>query len=349
MALKCECGGEIRKTIDNKVECIICGIAKKGDDKMAKEHDFKIEKISGTATVIDGNRVYDIYVTFAKAAGYLEAVNHGKRLTDGDKVVIKAFGNHEYESFGKIYVVESGEGVKYLVGEKGLTDIQLDEPTQIPEQTYAEIAEPFGKQFRDAIREAYARGYADGNKREKLDVKMDGKRIGEMMREETPQEKRDRIVKQAKADVENNFIEGNHGVGKVVDTKFGHCTVEFVVNREKRTVVALLRGAYAKEIFGKGIAKCVPGDCFNIHIGKIVGLRKALGKSIDDYMNVPNPTEVRVGDIIRWIHKFSYVIEGKDGNILDLKCKENGESFVGFEANLNACKIIDDSREEVSE
>ena len=336
MALKCDCGGEIRRTIDNKVECIICGIAKKGDDKMAKEHDFKIEKISGTATVIDGDRVYNIYVTFAKAAGYLEAVNHGKRLTDGDKVVIKAFGNHEYETFGKIYVVESSDGVKHLIGEKGLTDIRLDKPSQIPEQTYAEIAEPFGKQFRDAIREAYARGYADG------------KRIGEMMREESPQEKvcdvqrqRDRIVEQAKKDVDNSFIEGYEGVGKVVDTMFGHCTVEFVVNREKRTVVALLRGAYAQIIFGKGIAKCVPGDCFNIHIGKIVGLRKALGKSINDYMNVPNPTEVRVGDIVTWeLPNNTYVIE--PGNrVINL---QDGRDYTTY-ANLSIAKIIDDSRE----
>ena len=329
MALKCKCGGEIRETIDNKDECIICGNTKKGDGKMAKEHDFKIEKVSGTATVTDGDRVYNIYVTFAKAAGYLEAVNHGKRLTDGDKVVIKAFGNHEYETFGKVYVVESSDGVKHLIGEKGLTDIRLDEPTQIPEQTYAEIAEPFGKQFRDAIREAYTRGYADG------------KRIGEILREESTQEKRDRIVKQAKKDIENMFIEGNHGVGKVVDTKFGHCTVEFVVNREKRTVVALLRGAYAKEIFGKGIAKCAPGDCFNIHIGKIVGLRKALVKSIDDYMNVPNPTEVRVGDIVTWgLPINTYVIE--PGNrVINL---QDGRDYTSY-ANLSIALIIDDSRE----
>ena len=25
MALKCECGGDIRETIDNKDECVICG------------------------------------------------------------------------------------------------------------------------------------------------------------------------------------------------------------------------------------------------------------------------------------------------------------------------------------
>ena len=338
MALKCECGGERRETIDNKDECIICGNTIKGDDKMAKEHDFKIEKVSGTATVIDGDRVYNIYVTFAKAAGYLEAVNHGKRLTDGDKVVIKAFGNHEYETFGKIYVVESSDGVKHLIGEKGLTDIRLDKPTQIPEQTYAEIAEPFGKQFRDAIREAYARGYADG------------KRVGEMLREESTQEKvcavqrqRDRIVETAKKDIENIFIEGNHGVGKVVDTKFGHCTVEFVVNKEKRTVVALLRGAYAKVIFAKGIAKCVPGDCFNIHIGKIVGLRKALGKSIDDYMNVPNPTDVRVGDIARYPNGRIVEIINRDNDRIRVRTVETGE--INSATSLAKVEIIDDSRE----
>ena len=331
MALKCDCGGEIRKTIDNKDECIICGNTIKGDDKMAKEHDFKIEKVSGTATVIDGDRVYNIYVTFAKAAGYLEAVNHGKQLTDGDKVVIKAFGNHEYETFGKIYVVESSDGVKHLIGEKGLTDIRLDKPSQIPEQTYAEIAEPFGKQFRDAIREAYARGYADG------------KQISEMLREESTKEKRDRIVEQAKADVENNFIEGNDGVGKVVNTMFGHCTVEFVVNKEKRTVVALLRGAYAQIIFAKGIAKCAPNDCFNIHIGKAVALRKALGKSIDDYMNVPNPTEVHVGDVARYPNGRIVEIIKWDNDRIRVRTVETGE--INSATSLAKVEIIDDSRE----
>ena len=322
MALKCECGGEIRETIDNMDECIICGNTKKGGDKMA--HDFKIEKVSGTATVTNWDRVYGLYVTFAKAAGYLEAVNHGKQLTDGDKVVIKAFGNHEYETFGKIYVVESSDGVKHLIGEKGLTDIRLDEPSQIPEQTYVEIAEPFGKKFRDAIREAYARGYADG------------KRISEMMREESPQEKvcdvqsqRDRIVEQAKADV-----------GK-------RPPVRFVVNKEKRTIVALHNNVREGRI-DRGIAKCAPGDCFNIHIGKAVALRKALGKSIDDYMDVPNPTEVRVGDIVQSI-KYSDLIGKVTGFDSKYDCGRNGRAFrhthdSGYLTEKRV-RIIDDSRE----
>lgn len=166
MALKCECGGEIRKTIDNKDECIICGNDEsntiKGDDEMA--HDFKIKRISGTATVIDDGKIFTTYQKFAKAAEYEEAVYHFTNLKEGEKVRLLAKGEHENPSFGTVYVIETDKGVRHLIGHKG---IKIDEPAQIPEQTYAEIAEPFGKQFRDAIREAYARGYADGLKKAK--------------------------------------------------------------------------------------------------------------------------------------------------------------------------------------
>ena len=124
-----------------------------------------------------------------------------------------------------------------------------------------------------------------------------------------------------------------------------------MVNKEKRTIVALLRGAYAKEIFGKGIAKCVPGDCFNIHIGKIVGLRKALGKSIDDYMNVPNPTEVRVGDIVVWKHSPDelYKVTKVDGDYYNFIRLDTGRRYKDAYYKTLFERIIDDSREEVSE
>ena len=246
MALKCECGGEIRETIDNKDECIICGNSKKGDGKMA----------------------------------------------------------------------------------------------QIPEQTYVEIAEPFGKQFRDAIREAYARGYADG------------KQISEMLREEYTQEKvcdvqrqRDRIIEKAKDEVEvlksdyDGLYEVNNHQSKLSPYV---CTADFIVNKDKRTIVALLRGKHSSKVRAKGIAKCVPGDCFNIHIGKAVALRKALGKSIDDYMNVPNPTEVRVGDYIYISETYPKELVGETHNsskgLIGYKCAE-------MWANEGKLRIIDDSRE----
>ena len=333
MALKCECGGEIRETIDNMDECIICGNTKKGGGKMAKEHDFKIEKVSGTATVIDNEKTFTTYREFAEVSGYCEAVGHFTELKEGEKVRLLAKGEHEYPSFGIVYVVETDKGVRHLIGHKG---IKIDEPAQIPEQTYAEIAEPFGKQFRDAIREAYARGYEDGNKQANFDVKMDGMRISEMMREESPQEKvcdvqsqRDRIVEQAKADV-----------GK-------RPPVRFVVNKEKRTIVALHNNVREGRI-DRGIAKCAPGDCFNIHIGKAVALRKALGKSIDDYMDVPNPTEVRVGDIVQSI-KYSDLIGKVTGFDSKYDCGRNGRAFrhthdSGYLTEKRV-RIIDDSRE----
>ena len=81
--------------------------------------------------------------------------------------------------------------------------------------------------------------------------------------------------------------------------------VDFAVNKEKRTVAALLRifGGYSP-VAKKGIAKCGPDDCFNVHIGKAIALYRALGLEVPkEFLNAPQPTEVRVGDIVeyRWI------------------------------------------------
>src|SRR5690606_31968390 len=70
---------------------------------------------------------------------------------------------------------------------------------------------------------------------------------------------------------------------------------------EKRTVVCLLKGFRIPVIYAKGIAKCAPGDCFNVHIGKAIALRRALGLKVpSDYLNAPQPTEVRVGDVVKF-------------------------------------------------
>jgi len=86
---------------------------------------------------------------------------------------------------------------------------------------------------------------------------------------------------------------------------------EYIVNKEKRTVVVLLRGFNFGDVLEKGIAKCDPDDCFNVHIGKAIALHRALGLEVPkEFLNAPQPTEVRVGDIIeyRWI----------DGSDLDI-------------------------------
>lgn len=152
--------------------------------------------------------------------------------------------------------------------------------------------------MKEVFTEAHRRGYTEGYERGKFDVMME--RVAEVSREETPQERRDRVVEQAKADVENlskNFYgKKKYAVGHFM------CDVDFVINRDKRTIVALMIHRievfpYTAKVKAKGIAKCAPGDCFNVHIGKAIALRRALGLGVpDDYLNAPQPTEVRVGD-----------------------------------------------------
>jgi len=116
--------------------------------------------------------------------------------------------------------------------------------------------------------------------------------------EKTAQERRDEIVEQAKADLENLKQRTFYG-----ELRYSYrnivCNVEFVINKAKRTVVALLKSVGRGVVRSKGIAKAAPDDCFNVHIGKAIALHRALGLEVpDEYLNVPNPTEVHVGDIL---------------------------------------------------
>jgi len=115
------------------------------------------------------------------------------------------------------------------------------------------------------------------------------------------QARRDEIVEQAKRDAEELKTARNLlGVrGYPYKDKFV-TFADFIVNKDKRTVVALLRFQYEREVLSRGIAKCHPNDCFNVHIGKAIALRRALGLDVpDEYLNAPQPTEVRVGDTVK--------------------------------------------------
>ncbi|TWK86245.1 hypothetical protein CHCC20333_4648 [Bacillus paralicheniformis] len=139
---------------------------------------------------------------------------------------------------------------------------------------------------RDAVEElrlaAYAKGFEDARREltEAAPV------------EKTAQERRDGIVEQAKADVEK--LSNRH-------QRRQYCgySVEFRVNNEKRTIVVLLKGVNTGIVYTRGIAKAAPDDCFNEHIGKAIALHRALGLEVpDEYLNAPQPTEVRVGDVV---------------------------------------------------
>lgn len=159
----------------------------------------------------------------------------------------------------------------------------------------------------------------------------------------TYQQRRDKIVERAKQDI----IELQKRMMSDVSPSEGNrwfrefkTVVDFVVNREKRTVVALLKldaiGENAHDIVSRGIAKCHPNDCFNVHIGKAIALRRALGLEVpDEYLNAPQPTEVKRGDIVYLRHVNEY-ITAKDGWLLD---------GLNVQLRYNDVKVIDDSRE----
>ncbi|MBX0320297.1 hypothetical protein [Shouchella clausii] len=112
-------------------------------------------------------------------------------------------------------------------------------------------------------------------------------------REFNQQARRDEIVEQAKKNVDIFLKRGTDDYPSFM------FEAEFIVNKEKRTVDALIKGRNSRHVYTRGIAKCAPGDCFNVHIGMEIALRRALGLPVpDEYLNAPQPTEVRVGDVI---------------------------------------------------
>ncbi|ATO28906.1 hypothetical protein RA13_13565 [Bacillus atrophaeus] len=151
--------------------------------------------------------------------------------------------------------------------------------------------------------------------------------------EKFAQARRDEIVEQAKADV-----------AELVRDNQLDCVVDLIVNRNKRTVVGLIKGEYTGEVYARGIAKAAPSDCFNVHIGRAIALRRTLGLAVpDEYLNTPQPTEVRVGDVVQTLRE----------GVLRFKHKVKDCDVVSVQKDINKqgtrwhVKIIDDSREEV--
>ncbi|QHZ58618.1 hypothetical protein M655_024940 [Brevibacillus sp. NSP2.1] len=133
----------------------------------------------------------------------------------------------------------------------------------------------------------------------------------EQTKPKSAQQLRDEIVERAKRDVtelERSWI-ASWQSAKRVSFWPKACAekgitpvhyVEYVVNRKKRTVVALVRRIRGNEVVYRGIAKCAPGDVFNSHIGRAIALRRALELEVPtEYTNAPQPTEVRVGDVVQ--------------------------------------------------
>ncbi|MFD0130700.1 hypothetical protein ACFVHT_17220, partial [Bacillus subtilis] len=171
------------------------------------------------------------------------------------------------------------------------------------------------------------------------------RKLAKMNAEKSAQARRDEIVEQAKADLENLADED----GPVYQTEDNEgypcsCYASFRVNKEHRTVACDLRGVRTGERYKRGIAKAAPSDCFNVHIGKAIALRRALGLAVpDEYLNAPQPTEVRVGDFV------SNSTGDFVGGVLpdDSWRPLSGNWVRQSDARKYGALVIDDSREEV--
>ena len=179
----------------------------------------------------------------------------------------------------------------------------------------------------------------EGTKVGKLSDLSEGK--GEIILPKSPQKIRDEIIAKAKRDVAGRY----NGRGRISNKWGDYRDVEFIINKKKRSVAVLLRGYLSGRVYEKGIAKADPSDCFNVHLGKAIALRRALGIEVPaEYYNAPAPTEVRVGDVIHHVNTL--------GEGYTVRIKSIGEGIVQYTEGswdgihvLKQAKIIDDSRE----
>lgn len=341
------------------------------NDKFAIEH---LEGQGLNAIFVRPGNVYSSYGEFANACGYPDAYAQGftpenrKKVARIEKLVnrkvkILARGRHGTEPKTVLYVVEAPTGERFIVNEKGLENIEEDI------KSLKEIVESLLKCNYEC--EA---GPLINNEDFRLLAKIAGVELPLTLAESVQaisdafrqfgmtikggQQCRDEIVEQAKRDVAS--IVGDYDSFKATLGGFldQSATAKFVVNAKKRTVVALIYGYYSKTLYAKGIAKCAPNDCFNSHIGKAIALRRALELPVpDEYLNAPQPTEVRVGDVVTFpggINKrVLYRVddtEKKEDNLTIVRC-DVAPSLVGKKANADFTNrdsmlpVVDDSRE----
>lgn len=75
--------------------------------------------------------------------------------------------------------------------------------------------------------------------------------------------------------------------------------IRFVINAEKRTVVALAIGVFSGRVREKAIAKCAPDDVFNADIGKAIAVGRLFGLDVERFVHAPKPDKLVVGTCTR--------------------------------------------------
>lgn len=168
----------------------------------------------------------------------------------------------------------------------------------------------------------------------------------------TANQQRNELILRAKEFLKANIYRrrehcGLDGDNISVDYKF--LKLKFVVNAEKRTVVALLffPGGI---IYRRAIAKCHPDEVFNEWIGKAIALARVLEIDIPSvFLNAVQPTEFVFGTVGRWTRKHdNYTLE----TVIDRDIDEDDLHSSNKDLNNNdtdwSAIIIDDTNAEYS-
>ncbi|MGG3987427.1 hypothetical protein [Bacillus smithii] len=232
-------------------------------------------------------------------------------------------------SFGYVYVREIDAYILDQEYEVIVDETEADkvENVNFSGMSLAELEEFVQKAVKELSKRAFHAGFRGGREAQR---KSDGKRDE---RKKSLQQRRDEIIEKAKRDVEK-LLDRSHLVA--CDVKMLDC-VNFYVNKEKRTVVAIVKYVVSKKVKSRGIAKCAPDDCFNVHIGKAIALRRALGLAVpDEYLNAPQPTEVKVGDIIQL----------RNGSTRKVLSVDKKYMYYG-NGKFNSLKLISDGRAKI--
>lgn len=164
-----------------------------------------------------------------------------------------------------------------------------------------------------------------------------------------PMTERQAVILAAKDFVESRLEAKRPFDGKVAKFKMYAVKPEFHVNKEKRIVTCLLKGASSGHVKSKAFAKAAPMDCFNVHIGKAIAFAKALGERIpNQFFDAPQPTEAEVGDVVEW-GSLSKKTSTLTQRIPHFDTKGCGKAFRhthdGGWLGDKQVKIVDDSKE----
>lgn len=214
----------------------------------------------------------------------------------GERILITEDGfSLGYYKSGDVFTVSSttdkgvtGENDCFILHHEYEVIIGEQSPTpNLYEMNYDELV----ALVEDAMKALRTRSYKNGYDQGRFDAEIEA---AHGTYEKSDQQKRDEVVEKAKEDVR-----------ELLNSAYGY-DHEFIVNSAKRAVVYLRKVVGRTSIGLRGIAKCAPNDCFNAHIGKAIALRRALRLPMPVvYLNVPQPTEVRVGDVVRGRTAFS--------------------------------------------